>query len=140
MGQIINFVFISNKHNAIAGWDECRSDRHFKSIKDLLLITSPDLCYNLRLGSGCNLGKDLRKNGEDVQLVKHKEYRAVSMLYIRISHEESIHSTRGNRVIVHEAKARMLHLLHEALTEILVVQLIISLLPFAQVHAASRRY
>ena len=61
----------------------------------------------------------MRKNGEDVQLVKRKEYRAVSMLYIRIFHEESIYSIQGNQVIVHEAKARMLHLLHEALTEIL---------------------
>ena len=42
--------------------------------------------------------------------------------------------------MVYEARTRMLHLLHEALTEILVAQLIISSLPFAQVHAASRRY
>ena len=75
-----------------------------------------------------------------MQLVKCKEYRAVSTLYIRISYEKSIHSTQGNQVIVHEAKARMLHLLHEALTEILVVQPIMSLLPFAQVHVAFRRY
>jgi len=44
------------------------------------------------------------------------------------------------QVIVHEAKARMLHLLHEMLTEILAAQLIMSSLPFAQVHAASRRH
>ena len=50
-------------------------------------------CYNLRLGSGCNLGKDLKKNREDVQLVKCKEYRAISMLYIIMSHEKSIYST-----------------------------------------------
>ena len=31
----------------------------------------------------------------DVQLVKHKEYRAVSTLYIIVWHEESVHSTWG---------------------------------------------
>ena len=50
-------------------------------------------CYNLRLGSGCNLGKDLRKDRDKVQLVKCKEYRVVSMLYIQIVHETSIWST-----------------------------------------------
>ena len=50
------------------------------------------ICYDLRLGSGCNSGKDLRKNGEDVQLVKCKEYKAVSMLYIIMLHEKSVHS------------------------------------------------
>ena len=54
-------------------------------------------------------------------MVKHKEYRAVSMLYIIVSHEESIHSTWGKQVIVYEAKVRMLDLLYEALTEILAV-------------------
>jgi len=44
------------------------------------------------------------------------------------------------QVIVHEAKARMLHLLHETLTEILVAQPIMSLLSFAQVYTASRRH
>ena len=63
------------------------------SIWTLLISVLKRLYYDLRLGSGCNLGKDLRKNGEDVQLVKHKEYRAVSMLYIIMSYEESIHST-----------------------------------------------
>jgi len=37
-------------------------------------------CYNLRLGSGCNLGEDLREERGLVQLVKHKEYRILSML------------------------------------------------------------
>ena len=32
---------------------------------------------------------DLRKNGKDVQLVKRKEYRAVSTLYIIMFHEEN---------------------------------------------------
>ena len=39
-------------------------------------------CYDLRLGLGCNLGKDLRKDRNGVQLVKHKDYRVVSILYI----------------------------------------------------------
>ena len=30
-------------------------------------------CYNLKLGSGCNLGKDLSKSEGDNQLVKHKD-------------------------------------------------------------------
>ena len=51
------------------------------------------ICYDLRLGLDCNLDKDLRKNGENVQLVKHKEYKVVSMLYIIMSYKESIHST-----------------------------------------------
>jgi len=38
-------------------------------------------CYNLRLDSGCNLGKDLRKDRDGVQLVKCKDYRVVSTLY-----------------------------------------------------------
>jgi len=50
-------------------------------------------CYNLRLGSGCNLGKDLRKNRDEVQLVKCKEYRVVSTLYIQVVHEASVWST-----------------------------------------------
>jgi len=50
-------------------------------------------CYNLRLGSDCNLGKDLRKNRDEVQLVKHKNYRVVSMLYIQLVHEASVWST-----------------------------------------------
>ena len=40
------------------------------------------ICYDLRLGLGCNLGKDLRKDRDRVQLVKHKDYRVVSTLYI----------------------------------------------------------
>jgi len=51
------------------------------------------LCYDLRLGLGCNLGKDLRKNRDRVQLVKRKEYRVVSTLYIQIVYEASVWST-----------------------------------------------
>jgi len=54
--------------------------------------------------------------------------------------ENKIKSTINDLdIIVHEAKARILHLLHKALTEILAVQPIMSSLLFAQVHATSRR-
>jgi len=39
-------------------------------------------CYNLKLGSGCNLGKDLSKDRRVNQLVKHKNTRVYLQLYI----------------------------------------------------------
>jgi len=36
-------------------------------------------CYNLRLGSGCNLGKDLSKKVEMSQLVKHKNTISITI-------------------------------------------------------------
>jgi len=33
------------------------------------------ICYDLKLGSGCNLGKDLSKSKGDDQLVKCKDAR-----------------------------------------------------------------
>ena len=39
------------------------------------------------------------------------------MLYILIYNEETIHSPWGKWVTVYEKKARLEHLLHEALTE-----------------------
>ena len=50
------------------------------------------ICCDLRLGLGCNLGKDLRKDRDRVQLVKHKDYRVVSTLYIRLVYEVSVRS------------------------------------------------
>jgi len=47
-------------------------------------------CYDLRLGSGCNLGKDLSKNGRNNQLVKYKDTGLYLQLYIYIDHEEYI--------------------------------------------------
>ena len=41
-----------------------------------------------KLGSGCNLDKDLRKNRRDNQLVKHKNTRLYLLLYILINHEK----------------------------------------------------
>jgi len=81
-------------------------------------------CYDLKLKLRLHLGKDLRMDKGCLELVKHKDYRVISILYILISHEKSVHYIWVKRVIVHEAKARILHLLHEALTEILVAQLI----------------
>jgi len=43
------------------------------------------------------------------------------------------------QVIEHKDEAKTVHLLHEVLTELHVVQLIMSSLPFAHIHAASRR-
>ena len=59
-------------------------------------VSTNQLCYyDLRLGSGCNLGKDLREERGIDQLVKHKEYRIVSTLYILVVYEESIGNTWG---------------------------------------------
>jgi len=49
-----------------------------------------DRCYNLKLGSGCNLGKDLSKSRRDDKLVKHKDIGLYLQLYISIDHEEYI--------------------------------------------------
>jgi len=44
--------------------------------------------YDSKLGSDCNLDKDLSKNGEDSQLVKHKDTGLY--LYLFINHEKTI--------------------------------------------------
>ena len=44
------------------------------------------------------------------------------------------------QVIIHEVEAKMLHLLHEVLTETIAAQLIMLSLPLTQVHAALRRH
>ena len=46
------------------------------------------VCYNLKLGSGCNLGKDLSKDRRDDQLVKHKNIGLYLLLYISSDHKE----------------------------------------------------
>jgi len=43
-------------------------------------------CYNLRLGSGCNIGKDLSKSKGLSQLVKCKNTRVYLQLYIPKDH------------------------------------------------------
>ena len=52
-----------------------------------------DYCYNLRLGSGCNLGKDLSKRIGICQLVKYKDTRLYLQLYIPIDHKSNIQCT-----------------------------------------------
>jgi len=54
-------------------------------------------CYNSKLGSGCNLGKDLSKSRGDDQLVKHKNTRLYLQLYILIDHEEYIKCSWGKQ-------------------------------------------
>jgi len=39
-------------------------------------------CYNSKLDSGCNLDKDLSKDEEEDQLVKHKDTGLYLQLYI----------------------------------------------------------
>ena len=48
----------------------------------------PHSCYNPKLGSGCNLGKDLSKNREDDQLVKYKDTELYLLSYIPNDYEE----------------------------------------------------
>jgi len=50
-------------------------------------------CYDLKLELRLHLGKDLRMDKGCLELVKHKDYRVVSTIYILISHEESVHYT-----------------------------------------------
>jgi len=44
--------------------------------------------YDSKLYLGCNLGKDLRKNEDDDQLVKCKNTGLYLLLYIPIDHKE----------------------------------------------------
>ena len=46
--------------------------------------------YDFKLGSSCNLGKDLSKRYGLSQLVKHKDTEQYLQLYIPINHEEII--------------------------------------------------
>ena len=70
-------------------------------------------CYNLRLGSGCNLGKDLSWEIEKSQLVKCKDTGLYLQLYIPKDYEENIHYTWGNE----SEKIKKSPLLHEVLTD-----------------------
>ena len=53
-------------------------------------ITSKENCYDLSLELRLHLGKDLRVERGLCQLVKYKEYRGISTLYIYSSYEETI--------------------------------------------------
>ena len=46
------------------------------------------ICYDPKLGSDCNLGKDLSKNKEDDQLVKYNDTGLYIQLYILNYYEE----------------------------------------------------
>ena len=46
--------------------------------------------YNLKLGLNCNLSKDLRKDEEEDQLVKHKDIYLYLLLYISNDYEECV--------------------------------------------------
>ena len=46
--------------------------------------------YDLRLGSECNLGKNLSKDERNNQLVKCKDIELYLQLYIPIDHKEYI--------------------------------------------------
>ena len=47
-------------------------------------------CYDLRLGSGCNLGKSLSKSREESQLAKCKDTGLYLQLYISFDNEDNI--------------------------------------------------
>ena len=59
-------------------------------------------CYDLRFGSGCNLGKDLSREVEMSQLVKHKNTRLYLQLYIPIDNEDIMWQTYISDIIKHE--------------------------------------
>ena len=58
--------------------------------------------YNLKLGSDCNLGKNLSRNRELSQLVKHKDTREYLQLYISIDHKVYMLCIYGKWIIKHE--------------------------------------
>ena len=51
------------------------------------------------------------------------------MLYIQSNNEEKVYHIQGNHIIKHKDRVRIQHLLYEALTEITLVQPIISSSP-----------
>ena len=51
-------------------------------------MISKERYYNSKLGLGCNLDKDLRKNKRNDQLIKYKDTRLYLLLYILIDHKE----------------------------------------------------
>ena len=47
-------------------------------------------CYDIRLGSGCNLGKNLSKKWGMSQLVKYKDTGLYLQLYIPIDNVDNV--------------------------------------------------
>ena len=73
--------------------------------------------YNPKLGSDCNLGKDLSKRGENDQLVKHKNIELYLQLYIPIDYEEIRKVFLKKQYRVSKKNIRMSLLLYETLTD-----------------------
>ena len=63
-------------------------------------------CYDLRLGSDCNLDKDLSKKWGLSQLVKHKDTGLYLWLYIFIVLKENIQYIYVYNITRHEEKMR----------------------------------
>ena len=49
-----------------------------------------NIYYDSKLNSGCNLGKNLSKDREDNQLVKHKDIGIYLQLYILTDYKKTI--------------------------------------------------
>ena len=64
-------IFFDNKIQEIAS-NNHRLWNLINWVKKQKLLAIEVICYDLKLGSGCNLGKDLSKNEEYDQLVKCK--------------------------------------------------------------------
>jgi len=47
-------------------------------------------CYNPKLGSGCNLDKNLSKSRRDNQLVNYKDTKLYLQLYIPIDYKKNL--------------------------------------------------
>jgi len=58
--------------------------------ENLIEFQVQSICYDLRLGLGCNLGKDLSKKVGMSQLVKHKDTGLYLQLYILIDHKVNV--------------------------------------------------
>jgi len=57
-------------------------------------------CYDPKLGSGCNLGKDLSKSRGDDQLVKHKDTGLYLQLYIPNDHDVRLTNFRPKFLLI----------------------------------------
>jgi len=56
-------------------------------------------CYDFSCELRLHLDKDLRRDKRCIKVVKHKEYRSISTLYIYNKHERIVHSTCVKQVI-----------------------------------------
>jgi len=72
-------------------------------------------CYNPKLSSGCNSGKNLSKSRGDNQLVKHKNMGLYLQLYISNDHKEYVKHPWGNN----EKEMRKFLVLYKVLTDII---------------------